>query len=1137
MDKELVKETELIRSSNLFPVVGVGASAGGLDAFKRFLKAIPEKSGMAYIIVQHLDPGHDSILDDLLQRVTSVPVVEITDNVIVEPDHIYVIPPNQLLTATDGVLQLNPRPKDQRNMPIDILFISLAEVHQSQAIGVVLSGTGADGTSGLKAIKDNGGITFAQSPGSASYDGMPLSAIDSGVVDFILPPENIPGQLLKLNNTFRNSVVDEEGKLQRTNEECFSQILSILKIRRGVDFTHYKQSTVRRRITRRIALSMNDTLINYLAYLKDNLEEQDTLFQDLLIPVTQFFRDTKVFEMLCEKVFPALLKDKSHEETLRIWIAGCSTGEEAYSVVMCLHEYLGEKTIDRKVQVFATDISDIAISKARSGSYSKSETVGLSAKRLHQFFTNVDGRFLLHKSIRDTCVFANHNFLKDPPFSRMDLISCRNSLIYVEPILQKNALTTFHYALKEKGFLVLGNSETTAQAANLFSTYDKNCKIYTPKPVKGKISHLNAGNKSDDQKPGLITSGKENNNDAFQKNADEILLARFAPPGVVINSDMDIVQFRGATGMWLEPSPGKPSLNVLKMIRDDLAFELRNAIHKVKISKEAFIKDNIPVQSMGMERLVAIEVIPLMSLAELHFLVLFKDEAIPADAAMHQVKTDQEGNIVPFIQSKDQLRIVELQRELAATREDMRSITEEQEAANEELQSANEELISGSEEMQSLNEELENSKEEIQTSNEELIIVNQELYDRNEQLNLSRLYAESIVTTIREPLIILGKDLKIRSANRSFYQNFKTTMEGTVGKYIFDLGNKQWDIPALRKLLENILPENASINDFEVAHDFPSLGLRVMILNATIIFRENTEEQLILLAIEDITEKKKIDDELRIFTEKLEKQVLDRTFLLNESNIDLLHSNENLEQFAYIASHDLQEPLRKIRTFSTTLQDKYSRELPVPAKELIRKIITSSDRMSMLIKAVLNFSKILHGDPALEKTDLNEIMDKITDDFELMIAEKNAIIVRRKRLPTIQAIPLQINQLFYNLMSNSLKYCRSEIAPVITISSKLLSKEEVQKYPALDQERSYCEICFKDNGIGFQQQFADQIFLIFNRLHGREHFSGTGIGLALCKKIVLSHHGEIYATSNENEGAVFQILLPVGVQNPTTSIS
>jgi two-component system CheB/CheR fusion protein len=1119
------KDNVEILSSNKFPVVGIGASAGGLDAFKRLVKAIPLKSGMAYILVQHLDPAHDSILTEILQRETKIPIREIIDNIHVEVNHIYIIPSNKLLTATDGVLQLSARlPKGEKNMPIDLFFSSLAEVHQNHAIGVVLSGTGNDGTLGLKSIKEESGITFAQDPRSATYDGMPQSAINAGVVDFVLNPEDLPGQLLALSKSLNIHPLIEEGKALQPDDDKYNQILAILQFRKEVDFTYYKQTTIRRRIDRRIALSMKGNIASYVKHLKANESEQDTLFQDLLIPVTEFFRDKMAFNQLCTMIFPSLLKGRTGNEPLRVWVAGCSTGEEAYSIVICLKEYLGIKDIAIDVQVFATDISEIAIAKARAGVYKKSDVTGLSPERLKQFFTKVDGNYRLHKSVRDSCIFAHHNFLKDAPFARMDLISCRNALIYLQPTLQKNVLTTFHYALKENGFLLLGNSETAAQASELFNTYDKVNKIYTRKAVKGKFAHVISQRKTNFQKPNVSNSEKqEPSRDDFQKSADEVLLSRFAPSGVVVNNDLDIVQFRGATGIWLEPSPGKPNLNVLKMTRQDLSFELRNALLKAQKSKVGVIKEGIPIQILAKDHLVSLEVIPLPHTVTPHFLVLFTDTTA-VTAIADGLNNDLTSAIA--IQSKENKRNQKLQLQLAQTREDMRSITEDQEAFNEELQSANEELLSGSEELQSLNEELETSKEEIQTSNEELITVNQELNDRNEQLNLSRLYSESIVTTIREPLIILNKNLQVISANRSYYNKFQTTEEETVGKLLFELGNKQWNIPRLRKMLDKMLPDKTSIVDFEIVKKFSDSRERILLINATQIFKENAQEQSILIAIEDITEKRKTDKALQSFSEELEKQILDRTYSLHEAITELQHSNKNLEQFAYIASHDLQEPLRKIRTFSHLLQTRYQKDLPEDANVLVTKIESSSERMSTLIKGVLNFSKILHGDMVFEKTNLNVILGNVVDDFELLIAEKGAVI-QQNLLPTINAIPLQMNQLFTNLMSNSLKFLKKELHPVISISSANLTRAQVKTHKKLNQKLAYCCISFKDNGIGFDQEYADNIFLLFQRLHAHDQFAGTGIGLALCKSIVISHHGEINAVSSRDKGAAFNIILPI----------
>ena len=865
MKKTLPKEKKIL-SKNLFPVVGVGASAGGLEAFKKLLKAIPEKSGMAYIIVQHLHPDHSSALPQILQRETSIPVHEISNNVEVEPDNIYIIPANKMLAATDGVLKLSPRPDDQKNMSIDIFFTSLAEVHQSHSIGVILSGNGADGTKGLKSIKDHGGITFAQDPASAAYGDMPQSAIEAGVADFILAPEKMPQQLLELDKTINKAfpAAMPATPEELTEEESYRQVIALLRTRNGVDFTYYKQTTIRRRILRRMALLQIKKVIDYQEYLKENKQEQELLFKDILIPVTEFFRDPKTFEYLCNTIFPELVKN-NQSNTLRIWIAGCSTGEEAYSMGICLYEYLSAKVSDVRIQIFATDLSAESIAVARTGIYDKKQLEGVSDTRLEQFFTKTDGHYHVKKIIRNMCVFATHNFLKDPPFAKIDFISCRNVLIYMEPFLQKKALNTFHYALNEKGYLLLGKSESTGNTDLFLSTGDKE-KIFIRKSVPGRFMNIASERREEGLKDkDYAIRSSEQKKDDFQKNADDILLSKYTPPGVIVDEQFDIVQFRGSTGDFLEPSPGKASLNVLKMAREGLSFELRNALQKAKTANETFIKESIPINKG--KKLVTIEVVPLLNTIDLHFLILFREEVTMGNGQEtkgERQKAEGRRQNAKGIEQRDakDARIEQLEKELLRAREDMRSITEDQEAANEELQSANEELLSGSEELQTLNEELETSKEELQSTNEELITVNQELFDRNELYNHARLYAEAIVTTIHEPLVVLSKDFRIKSANQSFYKTFQLTEDETLGKVLFELQNNGWDIPDLRSQLLKIQTQKEKFLEWELTYTFPVVGKRTICFNAQPVQKEN-EESWILLAMEDITQRATHQEKLK----------------------------------------------------------------------------------------------------------------------------------------------------------------------------------------------------------------------------------------------------------------------------------
>ena len=860
--------TGLTKSTNAFPVVGIGASAGGLEAFKKLLNAIPENSGMAYVLVQHLHPGHESMLPEILQKVTKIPVLEISDDIKVMPNHIYIIPSNKMMIANDGVLQLTPRAanKNQLNLPIDLFFTSLAEVHQSHSIGVVLSGTASDGTNGLKAIKEHGGITFAQDSESAAYNGMPDSAIQAGVVDFILAPEKIPEKLLEVTK-ITNGNSDVDGNIPRQDEDHFKQMLALLRVRKGTDFTYYKQTTILRRILRRMAFNKNEEPADYLKFLRASKLEQDILYQDLLIPVTSFFRDPKSFENLCETVFPQIIKNEKETDPIRIWVAGCSTGQEVYSMAICLKEFLGNRT--ERVQLFATDISEPAILKARTGIYSKNELAGLSSQNLQEFFTKNNDTYQINKSIRDVCVFAVHNFLKDPPFGKMNLISCRNVLIYMEPYLQKKALTTFHYALNNKGFLMLGKSETISSVPELFGIAHKGDKLFSRKDVPGKYMHT-ATTRSEQSLANLNVNKSNVDNSGrtdFQKTADDIMLSKYTPAGVVVNEVMDIVHFRGKTVNYLEQLSGKPSHNLLKMAKEGLAFELRNVLHKAKKEKTSVKKENIPLNINGDLQNISIEAIPLPGTIEPHYLVLFHENQ--SSAVIHQQSIKNRKLPAHSSSLTAQNRIEQLEKELAQAREDMRSITEEQEAVNEELQSANEELLSGSEELQSLNEELETGKEELQSTNEELSVVNQEMIGLNQQVTDARDYAEAIITTIREPLLVLDRNLRVKSANNAFYKTFHVNELETEGRLVYHLGDNQWNIPQLRNLLEDILPKKALFTDFEVTHNFQYIGERVMHLNGREIRRENVEEKLILLAIEDVTEKavarKKVEESERRF--------------------------------------------------------------------------------------------------------------------------------------------------------------------------------------------------------------------------------------------------------------------------------
>lgn len=1105
-----------------FPIVGIGASAGGLEAFSQFIDAIPADSDMAYVVVQHLHPLHDSILTKLLSRVAKIPINEITDDIHLAPNNIYVIPENKMLTSFDGVLKLSPREKETKNQAIDIFFTSLAEVHLDLAYGVLLSGTGSDGTIGLKAIKKHGGSTLAQDL-DATHSEMPQNAIDQGVVDYVMPAEKMVEKLISLSK-LKDNVSKENDP---SDEVVFEEIIKILRHHSGVDFTYYKQTTVRRRIARRMALNKIVSLKDYLKFLRGDKLATEDLFNDLLIPVTEFFRDTKIFQIMREKVFPLLTSRITEGNTIRIWIAGCSTGEEAYTIAIALHEFLGDNLQGKEIQIFASDISEVAIKKARIGFYRKSQMSNVSEKILFKYFTSNTTGYTIKRQIRDLCVFAVHNFLNDPPFAKMDLITCRNVFIYMDSVLQKKSLTTFHYALKENGFLLLGKSETAVPAAELFQSFDKSGKIYIRKNVSGRFVHSGIGANTKLKTLQSLVK-KEIIKEDFRKSAESVLLADHTPASVIVNEKMDIVHINRSIAEFVELSTGKPTFNLLKMAREGLAFELRNAWHKVKDTGLPIKKEGIQIKMKGGIGLITIELQPLKDTSELYFLVLFYKSIVST------LESDSSKfNVEEMFDNVNLRRIAQLEKELAKIRDDVNAISEDQEASNEELQSANEELLSGSEELQSLNEELETSKEELQSNNEELLQINQELLNKQQEINISKNYTEAIVATLREPIVVLDSDLRIKNINRAFSKKYNIAKEEATGKRIYEIQNHLFDNNPMRVMLEKVLKEKSQIDDYQVNVNLLPYGESIMLLNVRQVTNETSQKQLILLAIEDITERKIAEKKLKVLSDGFEAKVLERTAdLLNantelESSVKKLHvANVKLQEYAYVASHDLQEPLRKILMFISRLlgmEEKISAEALV----LLEKISKSSTRMNTLIKDLLAYSYLNNPEKQFVKTDLNKIIENILVDFELLI-EQQSIVVKQHKLPFINAIPLQMNQLFYNLISNALKFCKNDHSICkIEISSRVLTTTQIKKFPTLDQKLGYCEIIIKDNGIGFDKQFENKIFTMFQRLHNNEVYTGNGIGLSIGKKIVENHNGVIFSKAKENVGAEFHVILPI----------
>lgn len=752
-------------TASAFPIVGVGASAGGLEAFSQLLGPIPPDLGMAFVLIQHLDPTHPSRLVEALARKTEMPVHEIQDRMVIAPGHVYVMAPNVEVFLKDGAFVVHPRPHrpGKLSLPIDAFFCALAAERHSQAIGVVLSGTASDGTEGLRAIKAEGGVTIVQDPLTAKFSGMPESALASGAVDLSLPIPKLAKELIRLA---RHPYMTPSGpwsksRAQSTNEEDLQAIVGELREAVGVDFSEYKQTTLERRIARRMAVRKADSLHDYALLIHEKPDEAQALFDDLLIHVTSFFRDPEVFDALKKLVFPEIVKHKSPEDPIRAWVAGCSTGEEVYSLAIALREFLDDTHLKRPIQIFGTDLSEMAVQKVRTGVYPESAVTNISPERLQRFFTKVEGGYRVGKAIRDICVFVRHDLGRDPPFAKLDLISCRNVLIYFNPALQQRSLEMFHYCLNTPGFLVLGQAEGIPGRQELFSAIDETNKVFARTAVPRRLRPV--GTKQ--TKSGVAAwiagrSGESAPSTAdLSRQVDTLLLGLYAPAGVIVNERMEVLEFRGRTAPYLEAPPGQPQINLLKMVRGGLLSELRVAFGRAKEERVPVRRERVRLEVNGVTTRCNIVVLPIAGSAEAKhglFAVLF-EPAMP-DPLIAEPK----GSARRDARRRTQGRGDALEQELTATKEYLQSLITEHQIANEALGATNAELVSSNEELLSMNEELETAKEELQSTNEELSTLNDEMQNRNHELSQLNDDIVNLLNGVEIAIVIVDAQLRVR---------------------------------------------------------------------------------------------------------------------------------------------------------------------------------------------------------------------------------------------------------------------------------------------------------------------------------------------------------------------------------------
>ena len=926
------------------------------------------------------------------------------------------------------------------------------------------------------------------------------------------------------------------------SDTIFVNILILVSKETGIDCSHYQLSTIKQKVEMRVLFHKLQTIKQYAKLLSEKPEELMFLCQEILFQISKFFSESETFIYLKKIVLPRLLSAKSSGEPARIWIPACGTGEEVYTLAITILEILSSKSLQVEVKIFATDISAASIRCARKGEYPSQALTSVSKKQLNLYFTKTGNNYIVSKMVKDLCVFAQHNIWTDPPFSRVDLVSNRIILFNLNSAAKKRIISTFHFALNKEGFLILNESETTLPSSLLFSPLEKKLNIYTRKSVSGATQmadlFLSPKQKSLTLKSKVAIPDEPDflTVKSLDSALDSILLSAYIPACVMINSQLEILQFRGNTSKYFSNASGKASFNILKMLSPEIALLLPTAISQVIKSNKSIQRSHIEIKKGTAKYIVNIEVVPIkIEWDEPLFLVLFYE----------QKNTRYDPDIKKGIKNESlkDLRIQKLEDALAQAYQNLLVFTNEQEGITNELKDANEEIVSSNEELQILNEELGTSKEEIESWNEKLSVTNQELLTTNQLLYESYQNSDTIINTMHDPLLILDKDLRIKSTNKAFHKFFKLTHSETLGVLMYELGNKAFANPELKQILHQIILKNTKLNDFELTNTFHAIGKKILLLNAGSIIPKRKSGKSILLVIHDITEtmlqmqqeqakiattalqSQKYNEKLEILVSQRTSELSDVNKLLEQNLKTLEKINEELHAFAFAASHDLQEPLRKIQTFTKMILENDFSTLSENGKNQFESILYSTKRMRKLIQDLIAYSEINAIENGFEKTDLETLVHEVVKDLEDTIANKKAVVEINIK-SVVNIIPFQIRQLIHNLMGNALKFTKPGHPPHITIRSTMV--ENCILYTDLGEptSQSCCHITFKDEGIGFDMKYSSRIFTVFQKLHSKDEFSGSGIGLAIVKKVIQNHHGTISAKSTSGKGTTFDIYIP-----------
>lgn len=1077
-------------------IVGLGASAGGLEALEAFFSEMPVDTGMAFVVIQHLAPDFKSLMDELLTRRTSMTIHKSENNMKIEPNSIYLIPPKKEMIVEDGALLLRDRNTSHAipNLPIDIFFESLAHEYKNKAIAIIFSGTGSDGSRGIAAIHEEGGLVMCQRPESASFDGMPNSAIATNLVDVVVNPSEMPNVLVEYLSHSQNFLDSHKQIAADTGLHIYSPIFKKLRDEFDVDFQYYKPATIGRRIERRMSLNRNLTVDDYIAYLNaDNNEELKMLYRDLLIGVTQFFRDEHIWEYLEHEIIPSICESCSLTQEVRFWVPGCATGEEAYSIAILIHEYLIKHNKPTNVRLFATDLHKDSLVIAGKGQYSASALAAIPTERRNQYFSRVDEDLYEVKSeIRRMVVFAQHNLLKDPPFTKIDFISCRNLLIYFMVEAQKRSISILHFALRVGGVLFLGPSESLGDISNEFEELNRRYKIFKKRRDIKLNTHItnvpnpiiSSGNITL-KEGGSLRTGSIGGRDINLIRAYDVLLQTYVPPSLLVEQNGTLAHTFGEATDYLRTPKGVSSLNILDIIHSDLRMAVSTGMQRSNKDSTMLSYGGIKVDlsDTGEDiRVLRVTIKPLSERAPSDYVLITLEETqLQANNVIdNPIKViDEQAAVIetnPHQLSSQHVR--QLEEELSYTKENLQATVEELETSNEELQATNEELMASNEELQSTNEEL-------HSVNEELYTVNREYEEKIEELTQVNDDMDNLLAATEIGTIFLDQNLKIRKFTPSAARQFSLISQD-IGRPISHL-NRNIEFDDFQKELENVKRTGVA-STFEVRN----IDYRWYLMGLHPYQKEQKETNGVVITFVEIT-------------------------LIKEVSTQVSQRNEDLQSFAYAISHDLNEPVRLITTFSELLVNATKLHEDKKVMQMVEQMKSASSQLKQMLSGTLRFSRIMTQGQPFERHSLMDCLDNAKADLSRTIKDNKATITCEK-LPSINCDINQLSRAFLELISNSIKFKKPDEDPVITINYTETSKDYL--------------VTYSDNGIGIQVDKPERIFNIFFCAGGKPKQENMGLGLAICKRIIERHQGSInFVASDNGSQFLIQLPIPVTVQN------